>query len=173
MPLARLPVMHAGIVDGCHWLVIRRCLDDPDELAYYLVFAPLDTPLSTMVQAIGARWHIEEDLQATKALGLDQYEVRSYRGWYRHVTLVLLAYAFLVSLCEAAPRPLPTSAQDPAARSSPPLIALTPSEVRHLLAHLIWTPPTAAPLICQWSIFRRTHQYWAGYYHRRRRAKAG
>jgi len=59
MPLARLPVMHAGIVDGCHWLVIRRCLDDPDELAYYLVFAPLDTPLSTMVQAIGARWHIE------------------------------------------------------------------------------------------------------------------
>ncbi len=81
---ARLPVMHAGTVDGRHWLVIRRCLDDPDELAYYLVYAPLQTSLSIMVQAIGARWHIEEDLQATKALGLDQYEVRSYRGWYRH-----------------------------------------------------------------------------------------
>ena len=76
--------MHAGTVDGRHWLVIRRCLDDPDELAYYLVYAPLQTSLSIMVQAIGARWHIEEDLQATKALGLDQYEVRSYRGWYRH-----------------------------------------------------------------------------------------
>ena len=56
---ARLPIVHAGTVDGRHWLVVRRCLDDPDELAYYLVYAPLDTPLPTMVQAIGARWHIE------------------------------------------------------------------------------------------------------------------
>ncbi len=72
---ARLPVVQAGAVDGRHWLVIRRCLDDPSELAYYLVWAPLDTSLPTMVQAIGGRWHIEEDLQATKDLGLDQYEV--------------------------------------------------------------------------------------------------
>jgi hypothetical protein len=126
-----------------------------------------------MVQASGARWPIEEDLQATKALGLDQYEVRSYRGWYRHTTLVLLAYAFLVSLCVQAPRPLPVPAEDPTAKPSPALIALTPWEVRHLLAHLIWPAPTCAKLLCQWSIFRRTHQYWAGYYHRRRREKAG
>jgi len=169
---ARLPVVHAGTVDGRNFLVIRRCLDDPGELAYYLVYAPLDTPLSIIVQAIGSRWHIEEDLQATKALGLDQYEVRSYLGWYRHLTLVLLAYAFLVSICLQAPRPLPAPAEDSRAKPAPPLIALTPSEVRHLLAHLIWPAPTAAPLICQWSIFRRTHQYWAGYYHRRRREKA-
>ena len=168
---ARLPLVHAGTVDGRNFLVIRRCLDDPSELAYYLVSAPLNTPLSIIVQAIGARWHIEEDLQATKALGLDQYEVRSYRGWYRHITLVLLAYAFLVSICLQAPRPLPAPAEDP--RAKPSLIALTPCEVRHLLAHLIWPAPTAAPLICQWSIFRRTHQYWAGYYHRRRREKIG
>ena len=68
---ARLPVVHRGLVDQRHWLVFRRCLDDPTELAYYLVFAPLATPLSTMVQAIGARWRIEEDLEATKDLGLD------------------------------------------------------------------------------------------------------
>ena len=55
----------------------------------------------------------------------------------------------------------------------PALLALTTSEARHLLAHLFWPAPTSAPLICQWSIFRRIHQYWAGYYHRRRRAKAG
>ncbi len=61
---ARLPVFHRGLVDHRHWLVLRRCLDDPTELAYYLVFAPLATPLSTMVQAIGARWRIEEDLEA-------------------------------------------------------------------------------------------------------------
>jgi SRSO17 transposase len=170
---ARLPLVDRGDPDGRHWLVFRRCLDDPDELAYYLVWAPPDTPLPIIVQAIGARWHIEEDLQASKALGLDQYEVRSYRGWYRHLTLVLLASAFLVSICVQASCPLTVPAEDPRARPSPALIALTPSEVRHLLSHLIWPAPTCAPLICQWSNFRRVHQYWAGYYHRRRRQKAG
>ena len=170
---ARLPVVHAGTVDGRHWLVVRRCLDEPNELAYYLVWAPPDTPLPIMVQAIGARWSIEEDLQASKALGLDQYEVRSYQGWYRHITLVLLAYGFLLSICVQAQQAGDAPAEDPTARPSSPLIALTPSEVRHLLAHLIWPAPTSALLICQWSIFRRTHQYWAGYSHRRRREKAG
>ncbi len=167
---AILPLFHGGMVDRRHWLVIRRCLDDPDELAYYLVFAPRAATLPTIVQAIGARWHIEEDLQATKDLGLDQYEVRSYVGWYRHITLVMLAYAFLVGLCVqdrqhrcAQEKPSPSS----------PLIPLSPSEVRHLLARLIWPAPTCAPLICQWSWWRRVHQYWAGYYHRRRRQKAG
>jgi hypothetical protein len=170
---ARLPVVQGGATDGRHWLVVRRCLDDPQKLAYYLVWALPDTPLPTMVQAIGARWHVEEDLQACKALGLDQYEVRSYLGWYRHLTLVLLAYAFLVHICVQAPRPLPPAVQDQSMEPAPALIPLTPSEVRHLLTHLIWPAPTCAPLICQWSRFRRTHQYWAGYYHRRRRAKAG
>ena len=160
---ARLPLVHRGEADGRHWLVFRRCLDDPHELAYYLLWAPPDTPLPIMVRAIGARWHIEEDLEVGKDLGLDQYEVRSYLGWYRHITLVLLASAFLLSLCVHANQALPAQA----------LIPLTPSEVCHLLARLIWPAPTSAPLICQWSCWRRTHQYWAGYYHRRRRQKAG
>lgn len=123
-----------------------------------------------MVQAIGARWRIEEDLQATKDLGLDHYEVRSYVGWYRHLSLVLLAYAFLVGLCVQAPT---------AALSQPPspapvaLIALTPSEVHHLLARLFWPPATSAFLLCHWSCWRRGHQYWASYFHRRRRQQAG
>lgn len=169
---ARLPVLHAGTSDGCHWLVFRRCLDNLDEVAYFLVWAPPNTPLSIMVQAIGCRWHIEEDLQASKDLGLDQYEVRSYVGWYRHITLVLLAYAFLVSICVQERSSLPALAEDSAVRPSPALIALTPPEVRHLLAHLFFPAPACAPFLCQWSLFRRTHQYWAGYYHRRRRAKA-
>jgi SRSO17 transposase len=168
---ARLPVAHAGTVDGRHFLVVRRCLDEPHELAYYLVWAPPQTPLSIMVQAIGARWRIEEDLEATKALGLDHYEVRSYLGWYRHITLVLLAYAFLVSICVQSREAGNTPAEVPTA--GPALIALTPAEVHHLLAHLFFPAPTSAPLICQWSCWRRTHQYWAGYYHRRRRQKAG
>ena len=167
---ARLPVVQAGVADGRHWLVVRRCLDDPHEVAYYLVWAPADTSLPTLVQAIGARWHIEEDLQADKALGLDHYEVRSYLGWYRHITLVLLASAFLVGVTVQNHR-TDTAQQEPTACA--PLLPLTTSEARHLLAHLFWPASTSAPLICQWSRFRRTHHYWAGYYHRRRRAKTG
>ena len=149
---ARLPIVHAGVADGRHWLVVRRCLDDPHELAYYLVWAPPQTPLPTMVAAIGARWRIEEDLEATKALGLDHYEVRSYLGWYRHLTLVLLAYAFLVDITVHSH--LTTAAQQESV-ACPPLIALSTSEARHLLAHLFWPAPTSAPLICQWSIGSR------------------
>ena len=69
---AMLPWMQAGTADGRHFLLIRRCLDDPFQLAFFLVFAPSGTPLPTIVQAIGARWRIEEDLQAAKDLGLDQ-----------------------------------------------------------------------------------------------------
>src|SRR6266487_25707 len=150
---------------------LRRFLDDPSQLSSYLVWTRPDTPLPIIVRAIGGRWHIEEDLQASKALGLDHYEVRSYLGWYRHITLVLLAYAFLVGLCvhaNAAADPQ----QPPPFYSQQPLIPLTPSEVHHLLARLIWPAPTSARLLSHWSWWRRTHQYWAGYYHRRRRAKA-
>ena len=166
---AILPQVFHGTVDGCHWLVMRRCLDDPGEKAYYLVFAPPGTTLHTIVLAIGARWSIEVDLENAKDLGLDQYEVRSYLGWYRHMTLVMLAAAFLLSICIQDTHP---ACQPEEKACSPALIPLTTSEVRHLLARLIWPAPCFAPLICQWSGFRRTHQYWAGYYHRRRREKA-
>jgi SRSO17 transposase len=167
---ARLPIALAGVADRRHWLVVRRCLDEPHELAYYLVWAPADTPLSLMVQAIGARWRIEEDLHTCKALGLDHYEVRSYLGWSRHLTLVLLAAAFLLDITVGHQR-TPATHADPT--TGPALIALSCAEARHLLAHLFFPPPSAVPLICQWSLFRRTHQSWACYYHRRRRAKAG
>ncbi len=86
-----------------------------------------------------------------------------------HITLVMLAQAFLVGLCvQDGSHPSPQEGPTP----SSPLIPLTTSEVRHLLARLIWPAPTCAPLICHWSWWRRAHQYWAGYYHRRRRQKA-
>jgi SRSO17 transposase len=81
---AILPWLQPGHEDGQHFLVLRRCLDDPSKLTYDLVFAPFSAPLALIVQAIGARWRIEEDLQACKDLGLDQYEVRCFSGWYRH-----------------------------------------------------------------------------------------
>jgi SRSO17 transposase len=86
---AMLPLVHQGGVDGRHFFLVRRCVDNADKKTYYLVFAPADATLQEIVGAIGKRWHVEEDLQASKDLGLDQYEVRSWIGWYRHITLVM------------------------------------------------------------------------------------
>ena len=99
--------------------------------------------------------------------------VRSYVGWYRHITLVMLASAFLGGICVQESPPLPAPQAAPLALPAQGLIALTTSEVRHLLARLIWPAPSGAPLLSQWSCWRRAHQYWADYYHRRRRLKAG
>jgi SRSO17 transposase len=78
-----------------HGLLVRRSLDD-GELAYYVVFAPAGTPLQTLVMVAGQRWTIEECFELSKSeVGLDEYEVRHWPGWYRHITLSMLALAFL------------------------------------------------------------------------------
>ncbi len=78
------------------WLLARRSLSDPRELAYYRVFAPLGTPLAEAVRAAGSRWVIEEGFERAKGeVGLDQYEVRRWDAWHRHVTFALLAHAYL------------------------------------------------------------------------------
>jgi SRSO17 transposase len=99
-----------------HALVVRRDLDAPDERAYYLVFAPTDTPLGEIVRAIGARWTIEDIFKlAKRQVGLDEYEVRSWTGWYRHTTLALLALAALVlgAAKGGTYRPSPASSPSP------------------------------------------------------------
>lgn len=173
---ARLPLLHHGTHDHRHWLVVRRCLEDPHQLAYYLVFALLDTPLYLMVQAIGARWHIEEDLQHSKGLGLDHGEVRRYRGWYRHLTLVLLAAAFLLHLtvpeATRTPPPPPEAESEEVVPSSPTLIPLTRQEVRHVLARLLWPLPCSVSVVGPWSGWRRRHQAQAQAAHRRQRSRA-
>ena len=79
-----------------HWLLVRRSLSDPSELAYYLVFAPAQTALATLVSVAGTRWSIEAAFESGKGeVGLDHYEVRSWHGWYRHMTLALVAHALL------------------------------------------------------------------------------
>ena len=78
------------------WWVARRSLRDPTDIAYYLACAPADTRLQKLVQVAGTRWAVEESLETAKGeVGLDQYEVRTWTGWYRHITLALLAHAFL------------------------------------------------------------------------------
>jgi SRSO17 transposase len=79
-----------------YWLLVRRSLTDPTDLAYYLCYGPPRTPLRELVRVAGTRWAIEESFQSAKGqVGLDQYQVRRYDAWYRHITLVMLAHAFL------------------------------------------------------------------------------
>jgi SRSO17 transposase len=81
------------------WLLVRRSVSTPQELQAYVVFAPQDTTLEAVVRVAGTRWVIEQLFEAAKgAVGLDHYEVRSWTGWYRHLTLVLWAYALLTVL---------------------------------------------------------------------------
>jgi SRSO17 transposase len=177
---ACVPILHRWQQDGQHWLLLRRSVTDAADLRYYLVFAPPTTTLEQMVQASGGRWRIEEDFENGKDLGLDHYEVRSWTGWYRHITLVMLALAFLTGTCArlqapslagVAPESLASEEGEPSA-DGPRLLDLTVPEVRHLLAHLIWPALTSVSLVLAWSSFRRCHRSWASYYHRQRRLRA-
>ena len=79
-----------------HWLLARRSLAKPGELAYYLCFGPAETTLAELVRVAGTRWAIEECFEEAKGeVGLDQYEVRRWEGWHRHITLAMLAHAYL------------------------------------------------------------------------------
>ena len=115
-----------------------------------------------------ARCEAGEKREMTSNSYLSLYEVRSFIGWYRHITLVLLAAAYLTGVCVQA------HASDPvAALSMPVLLPLTLPEVRHLLARLIWPSSSSARRVLAWSWWRRCHQGSASYYHTKRRLSAG
>ena len=82
-----------------HWLLIRRSICDPTDMAFYVTFAPDVTPLAELAAVAGLRWTIEECFQSAKGeTGLDHCEARSWHGWHRHMTLSMLALAFLAGL---------------------------------------------------------------------------
>src|SRR5262245_30604183 len=102
------------------WLLARRSVSDPTEVAYYRAYGPAATPLAELVRVAGSRWAVEVGFEQAKGeVGLDQYEVRRWAAWHRHVTLALLAHAYLevtrLAAAEGAkggapaPRPPPCS----------------------------------------------------------------
>jgi SRSO17 transposase len=78
------------------WLLMRRSIAEPEEVAYYLCYGPARTTIRELIRIAGRRWVIEDCFEAAKSeVGLDEYEVRKWDGWQRHITLCLLAHAYL------------------------------------------------------------------------------
>ena len=88
------------------WLLIRRSVSDPAEVAYFACGGPPGTTLPELVRVAGMRWCIEECFELAKGdCGLDEYEVRGWTGWHRHVTLSLLALAAVAAIRSRLPAP--------------------------------------------------------------------
>jgi len=138
-------------------LLVRRKLAEPDELAFYLTLAPEGTDPATLVRVAGTRWTIEACFEAAKGeVGLDEYEVRSWTGWHRHVTLAMLAHAYLAVVRAVAvggrraarPRRGPAAAdraRGAPAALAPALGAPARSRGRGRLVALAPPPPATRP----------------------------
>ena len=97
------------------WVLVRRSIPDPADRAYYLCLAPPQATGADLAVAAGTRWSVECCFEAAKQeTGLGHYEVRSWDGWYRHVTLSMLALAFLAAV---RAREAGRDAEAPAART--------------------------------------------------------
>jgi SRSO17 transposase len=80
------------------WLLARRSVKDESDMAYYLSNAPVETPLWTLAQVATTRWTVEQCFREAKGeTGLDEYEVRLWHSWHRHITLVMMAHAWLAA----------------------------------------------------------------------------
>lgn len=102
----------AGGQDWVRWVIARRRPQDGEagKHDYYLAWGPEQTTVEELVQVPSARWRVEEVIKLAKsAVGMDDYEVRSWHGWFRHVTLAQLA-----------PRSWPSRPPWPPARSRRP-----------------------------------------------------
>jgi SRSO17 transposase len=96
---ARVVESRDGLPAATLWLLARRGIEAPHELAYYFGWAPEETPLLTLAQVAGARWTTEQCYAEGKGeAGLADYEVRYWHSWHRHVTLSMMAHAWLASI---------------------------------------------------------------------------
>jgi len=98
----RLVESRQGLPGPEGWLLARRSLTDPTDIAYYVSNAPQETPLRSLAEVASARWSIETTIEEGKGeAGLDESEVRYWHSWHRHITLSMMAHAWLASLRQA------------------------------------------------------------------------
>jgi hypothetical protein len=121
--------------------------------------------LATVCRVVGVRWQIESGFEAAKGeCGLDEYEVRTWDAWHRHITLALLAHAFLMVIrCQTVYT---------AADGADDLLPMTVPEVRRLVWHLVWARLAPHEAVLAWSRWRRRHQLRALRCHYQRRYAA-
>jgi SRSO17 transposase len=94
---ARIPIRIGWQAGRGHWLLARRSISD-GEIAYYVCYGPRRSTLLGLARVAGSRWRIEECFQQAKnEAGLDHYQVRTFRAWYAHITLSMLALAWLAA----------------------------------------------------------------------------
>jgi hypothetical protein len=139
-----------------------------------------------MVEAFGARWTVEQCLEEAKGeVGVDEYEIRSWHGWYRHITLSMLAMAFLTALRanegEDAPETsgqipqMPESGTNDPARTQvssdlPVMVPLSVAEIRRLFFRPVGKSALSFAHYLAWSYWRRAHQALARLCHYKRRS---
>ena len=117
--MATLPITREPSAGFERWLLIRRSINDPTDLAYYLCFGPAGTAIGQLVRIAGTRWAIEECFASAKnETGLDHYQVRRYGAWHRHVTLAMIAAAYLAVTAATAPKARPAWSLSPQPRSA-------------------------------------------------------
>ena len=190
---ALVPLKDAGIAGWVHYLVIRQSMETGEkapDTAYILVFAPAGTTLQKMVEVIGNRWTVEECFKIGKSdVGLDEYEVRSWQGWYRHITLCMVVMAFLAVL-RLSSQTLETprndgqkqiaaqndslddsSIQNPFHSHLPIMIPLSIPEIKKLFYYIVSFKPLSTFYRVAWSVWRRTHQAFAQFYHSQQRIR--
>jgi SRSO17 transposase len=182
-----------------HWVLIRRGLADPVDLAFFYCHAPQGRPVSlpVLIRVAGKRWPVEECLQQGKGqAGLDQHQVRTWQSFHRHTVLSMCAQA-LLAIAAARPVPpartgddqpavgdgqpaawqdtgkLPATAGDRPPGDNPGLVKVSVPEARHL-ARLATAPVSHATrdLGYAWSRWRRRHQARARWHHYHARLKA-
>ena len=162
----------AALLVGCRWRLAEGAADPPQAGAARGVHLLPDAraryrELSDLVRVAGTAWTIEASFEAAKGeVGLDQYEVRSWTGWHRHITLAMLAHAYLAVL-----RCTPGGKKGAVDRQAD-LLPLTVPEVRRLLWHLVWDRPPDPAAACAWSRWRHRHQQQARRSHWKRRISA-
>ena len=150
--------------------MIRRSIAD-GELAFFSTWCPAGTGIETLVKVEGHRWAIEDGFETAKnELGLDHNETRSWHGWHRHVSLVMLAFAMLAAIRHQANAPTPPKIPIRLARKQPDLIRWSVQELRRIAMRLAQRRIQPAYVIA-WSVWRRAHQAAAQRSHLKRRTQ--
>lgn len=154
-------------------LLVRRKLGDGG-LAFFTSWCPAGTPLEVLVRVEGRRWVVEDAVEdafetAKTELGLTRDETRSWHGWHRHVSLVMLAFSMLAVIRHEAETRLPPTKRQ-AAESHRPMVRRSAQEIRRVAWRLAQRQIEPAAVIA-WSVWRRCHQAIARDAHLRRRTQ--